>query len=170
MGGERCLHWSISSPPAIRHALLLNFSAWLWQGGSSTVYFPKMFFFFVLVFLIKLMNIVHRRYFNSFTTWKLLLVNLWGRGLFCFFIVTKIFLSFLLNFPYCCSGRENVMGVTYCFRKEDHVVIVMPYMEHQPIVVCTCLQSKLAKRIFHLYAFTPTVNPKCLQIHKKFQI
>uniref|UniRef100_A0A3B5LFI1 non-specific serine/threonine protein kinase n=1 Tax=Xiphophorus couchianus TaxID=32473 RepID=A0A3B5LFI1_9TELE len=32
------------------------------------------------------------------------------------------------------GGRENVMGVTYCFRKEDHVVIVMPYMEHQPIV------------------------------------
>lgn len=29
------------------------------------------------------------------------------------------------------------MGVTYCFRKEDHVVIVMPYMEHQAIVVCT---------------------------------
>lgn len=32
------------------------------------------------------------------------------------------------------GGRENVMGVTYCFRKEDHVVIVMPYMEHKPIV------------------------------------
>ncbi|CAJ1071879.1 cell division cycle 7-related protein kinase [Xyrichtys novacula] len=32
------------------------------------------------------------------------------------------------------GGRENVIGVTYCFRKEDHVVIVMPYMEHQPIV------------------------------------
>uniref|UniRef100_A0A668TKE4 non-specific serine/threonine protein kinase n=1 Tax=Oreochromis aureus TaxID=47969 RepID=A0A668TKE4_OREAU len=32
------------------------------------------------------------------------------------------------------GGRENVMGVTYCFRKEDHVVIVMPYMEHQAIV------------------------------------
>lgn len=30
-----------------------------------------------------------------------------------------------------------MMGVTYCFRKEDHVVIVMPYMEHQAIVVCT---------------------------------
>lgn len=29
------------------------------------------------------------------------------------------------------------MGVTYCFRKEDHVVIVMPYMEHQAIVVGT---------------------------------
>lgn len=32
------------------------------------------------------------------------------------------------------GGTENVMGVTYCFRKEDHVVIVMPYMEHQAIV------------------------------------
>ncbi|XP_072220475.1 cell division cycle 7-related protein kinase isoform X2 [Leuresthes tenuis] len=32
------------------------------------------------------------------------------------------------------GGRENVMGVTYCFRKEDHVVIIMPYMEHQTIV------------------------------------
>lgn len=32
-----------------------------------------------------------------------------------------------------------MIGVTYCFRKEDHAVIVMPYMEHQAIVVCTCL-------------------------------
>ncbi|TWW72766.1 Cell division cycle 7-related protein kinase [Takifugu flavidus] len=32
------------------------------------------------------------------------------------------------------GGKENVMGVTYCFRKEDHAVIVMPYMEHQAIV------------------------------------
>lgn len=32
------------------------------------------------------------------------------------------------------GGRENVMGVTYCFRKEDHVVIVMPYLEHRAIV------------------------------------
>ncbi|XP_042353812.1 cell division cycle 7-related protein kinase isoform X1 [Plectropomus leopardus] len=32
------------------------------------------------------------------------------------------------------GGSENVMGVTYCFRKEDHVVIVMPYKEHQAIV------------------------------------
>ncbi|KAK0137471.1 Cell division cycle 7-related protein kinase [Merluccius polli] len=31
------------------------------------------------------------------------------------------------------GGRENVMGATYCFRKEGEVVIVMPYMEHQPI-------------------------------------
>ncbi|XP_019733405.1 cell division cycle 7-related protein kinase isoform X2 [Hippocampus comes] len=32
------------------------------------------------------------------------------------------------------GGRENVIGVEYCFRKEDQVVIVMPYMEHQAIV------------------------------------
>ncbi|XP_037315138.2 cell division cycle 7-related protein kinase isoform X2 [Pungitius pungitius] len=32
------------------------------------------------------------------------------------------------------GGRENVIGVTYCFRKEDHVVIVMPYLEHKAIV------------------------------------
>lgn len=27
------------------------------------------------------------------------------------------------------------MGVTYCFRRDDHVVIVMPYMEHRALVV-----------------------------------
>ncbi|KAM6918420.1 cell division cycle 7-related protein kinase isoform 1-T1 [Xenentodon cancila] len=32
------------------------------------------------------------------------------------------------------GGRENVMGVTYCFRKDDHVVIVMPYIAHQAVV------------------------------------
>ncbi|XP_047662254.1 cell division cycle 7-related protein kinase isoform X2 [Tachysurus fulvidraco] len=32
------------------------------------------------------------------------------------------------------GGTENVMGVTYCFRKDHHVVIVMPYMEHQAFV------------------------------------
>ncbi|KAG7265793.1 hypothetical protein CRUP_000764 [Coryphaenoides rupestris] len=31
------------------------------------------------------------------------------------------------------GGRENVMGATYCFRRGGEVVIVMPYMEHQPI-------------------------------------
>lgn len=36
-------------------------------------------------------------------------------------------------------GTENVMGVTYCFRKEHHVVIVMPYMEHQAIGVLTAI-------------------------------
>lgn len=49
--------------------------------------------------------------------------------------------EFLLTAPFSClldRGKENVIGVTYCFRKEDHAVIVMPYMEHQAIVVCTC--------------------------------
>ncbi|XP_075689348.1 cell division cycle 7-related protein kinase isoform X2 [Rhinoderma darwinii] len=32
------------------------------------------------------------------------------------------------------GGEENVMGVTYCFRKNDHVVIVMPYLEHDCFV------------------------------------
>ncbi|KAJ8406413.1 hypothetical protein AAFF_G00306440 [Aldrovandia affinis] len=32
------------------------------------------------------------------------------------------------------GGKENVMGVTYCFRKHDHVVIVMPFLEHQAFV------------------------------------
>ncbi|XP_048845679.1 LOW QUALITY PROTEIN: cell division cycle 7-related protein kinase [Brienomyrus brachyistius] len=32
------------------------------------------------------------------------------------------------------GGKENVMGVMYCYRKDDHVVVVMPYMEHQPFV------------------------------------
>lgn len=51
------------------------------------------------------------------------------------------------NMSFClCRGRENVMGVTYCFRKEDHAVIVMPYMEHQAVVVwfhshANCSQS-----------------------------
>lgn len=48
--------------------------------------------------------------------------------------------EFLLTAPFSClldRGKENVMGVTYCFRKEDHAVIVMPYMEHQAIVVWT---------------------------------
>ncbi|KAK4819676.1 hypothetical protein QYF61_009785 [Mycteria americana] len=29
------------------------------------------------------------------------------------------------------GGQDNVMGVNYCFRKNDHVVIVMPYLEHE---------------------------------------
>ncbi|NP_001233701.1 cell division cycle 7-related protein kinase [Cricetulus griseus] len=28
------------------------------------------------------------------------------------------------------GGQDNVMGVKYCFRKNDHVVIAMPYLEH----------------------------------------
>ncbi|KAH0618430.1 hypothetical protein JD844_017620 [Phrynosoma platyrhinos] len=29
------------------------------------------------------------------------------------------------------GGQDNVMGVKCCFRKNDHVVIVMPYVEHE---------------------------------------
>ncbi|KAL4687191.1 hypothetical protein H8959_019319 [Pygathrix nigripes] len=29
------------------------------------------------------------------------------------------------------GGQDNVMGVKYCFRKNDHVVIAMPYLEHE---------------------------------------
>nr|XP_032628868.1 cell division cycle 7-related protein kinase isoform X2 [Chelonoidis abingdonii] len=29
------------------------------------------------------------------------------------------------------GGQDNVMGVKYCFRKNDQVVIVMPYLEHE---------------------------------------
>ncbi|XP_063795990.1 cell division cycle 7-related protein kinase isoform X2 [Pseudophryne corroboree] len=32
------------------------------------------------------------------------------------------------------GGEDNVMGVKYCFRKNDHVVIVMPYLEHDCFV------------------------------------
>lgn len=32
-------------------------------------------------------------------------------------------------------GQDNVMGVKYCFRKNDHVVIVMPYLEHESFSV-----------------------------------
>ncbi|XP_068095924.1 cell division cycle 7-related protein kinase [Hyperolius riggenbachi] len=28
------------------------------------------------------------------------------------------------------GGEDNVMGVKYCYRKNDHVVIVMPYLDH----------------------------------------
>ncbi|XP_041658491.1 cell division cycle 7-related protein kinase isoform X3 [Cheilinus undulatus] len=50
------------------------------------------------------------------------------------------------------GGRENVMGVTYCFRKEDHVVIIMPYMEHQPIVeiIGSLSFEEVRLYIFHL--------------------
>ncbi|XP_055467698.1 cell division cycle 7-related protein kinase isoform X1 [Psammomys obesus] len=29
------------------------------------------------------------------------------------------------------GGQDNVMGVKYCFRNDDHVVIAMPYLEHE---------------------------------------
>ncbi|KAM6948758.1 cell division cycle 7-related protein kinase [Aplochiton taeniatus] len=50
------------------------------------------------------------------------------------------------------GGRENVMGVTYCFRKDDHVVIVMPYMEHQTFVenVGSLSFEEARRYIYHL--------------------
>ncbi|XP_056149650.1 cell division cycle 7-related protein kinase [Lampris incognitus] len=50
------------------------------------------------------------------------------------------------------GGTENVIGVTYCFRKEDNVVIVMPYMEHQAIVDVIGLLSfdEVRQYIYHL--------------------
>ncbi|KAJ3595533.1 hypothetical protein NHX12_004836 [Muraenolepis orangiensis] len=60
------------------------------------------------------------------------------------------------------GGRENVMGATYCFRREGEVVIVMPYMEHQPIGEIICLLSfeevrlyiyNLLKALKHIHEF-----------------
>ncbi|XP_076000571.1 cell division cycle 7-related protein kinase [Genypterus blacodes] len=50
------------------------------------------------------------------------------------------------------GGTENVMGVTYCFRNEDHVVIVMPYMEHQATVdiIGSLSFEEVRLYIFHL--------------------
>ncbi|KAF5911128.1 hypothetical protein HPG69_001095 [Diceros bicornis minor] len=38
-------------------------------------------------------------------------------------------LKFIVHFS--TRGQDNVMGVKYCFRKNDHVVIAMPYLEHE---------------------------------------
>ncbi|XP_036410344.1 cell division cycle 7-related protein kinase [Megalops cyprinoides] len=50
------------------------------------------------------------------------------------------------------GGKENVMGVTYCFRKDDHVVIVMPYMEHQTFVdiLGSMTFEEVRQYMFHL--------------------
>ncbi|TRY87531.1 hypothetical protein DNTS_007089 [Danionella cerebrum] len=50
------------------------------------------------------------------------------------------------------GGTENVIGVTYCFRKEHHVVIVMPYMEHQPLgdIVGSLSFEEVRHYIYHL--------------------
>ncbi|XP_060762479.1 cell division cycle 7-related protein kinase [Neoarius graeffei] len=50
------------------------------------------------------------------------------------------------------GGKENVMGVTYCFRKDHHVVIVMPYMEHQAFVDVVEMLSfeEVRQYIYHL--------------------
>ncbi|XP_058228741.1 cell division cycle 7-related protein kinase isoform X1 [Hemibagrus wyckioides] len=50
------------------------------------------------------------------------------------------------------GGQENVMGVTYCFRKDHHVVIIMPYMEHQAFmdIVETLSFEEVRQYIYHL--------------------
>ncbi|XP_060940754.1 cell division cycle 7-related protein kinase [Limanda limanda] len=50
------------------------------------------------------------------------------------------------------GGKDNVMGASYCFRKEDHVVIVMPYMEHQAIVdiISSLTFEEVRLYIYHL--------------------
>ncbi|KAM9439204.1 cell division cycle 7-related protein kinase isoform 2-T2 [Clarias gariepinus] len=50
------------------------------------------------------------------------------------------------------GGKENVMGVTYCFRKDHHVVIVMPYVEHQAFVdiVETLSFEEARQYMYHL--------------------
>ncbi|XP_035279410.1 cell division cycle 7-related protein kinase isoform X1 [Anguilla anguilla] len=50
------------------------------------------------------------------------------------------------------GGKENVMGVTYCFRKDDHVVFVMPYLEHQAFVDVLGSMSfeEVRRYMFHL--------------------
>ncbi|XP_063078034.1 cell division cycle 7-related protein kinase isoform X1 [Engraulis encrasicolus] len=50
------------------------------------------------------------------------------------------------------GGQENVMGVTYCFRKDHHVIIVMPYVEHEPFVdiLATLTIKEACQYIFNL--------------------
>ena len=43
----------------------------------------------------------------------------WNEDLF------KLFLLFTIN-----SGQANVIAVKACIRRSDHVVIIMPYFEH----------------------------------------
>lgn len=72
----------------------------------------------------------------------------------------------------CFSGKENVMGVSYCFRKEDHVVIVMPYMEHQAIVVsvCWCWFGMKPKKILVLQDLRKNVPQQCYLRRTQTQI
>ncbi|XP_042675624.1 cell division cycle 7-related protein kinase isoform X2 [Centrocercus urophasianus] len=51
------------------------------------------------------------------------------------------------------GGQDNVMGVKYCFRKNDHVVIVMPYLEHESFLdILNSLSFEEAKEyMFNLF-------------------
>ncbi|KAL2078504.1 hypothetical protein ACEWY4_026189 [Coilia grayii] len=59
------------------------------------------------------------------------------------------------------GGQENVMGVTYCFRKDHHVIIVMPYVEHEPLAD---ILGSMTFREVCLYIFNLLVALK--HIHK----
>ncbi|XP_058891033.1 cell division cycle 7-related protein kinase-like isoform X2 [Acipenser ruthenus] len=50
------------------------------------------------------------------------------------------------------GGKENVMGVTSCLRKDDHVVIVMPYLEHESFVeILGCISfAEVREYMFHM--------------------
>lgn len=65
-----------------------------------------------------------------------------------------------------CRGRENVMGVTFCFRKEDRVVIVMPYMEHQAIVVCMLWLWFLPVTIFSVFVLISVCSSGCDRVNE----
>uniref|UniRef100_A0A8C5WKW6 non-specific serine/threonine protein kinase n=1 Tax=Leptobrachium leishanense TaxID=445787 RepID=A0A8C5WKW6_9ANUR len=48
------------------------------------------------------------------------------------------------------GGEDNVMGVKYCFRNNDHVVIVMPYLEHDHFAdILPCLRFDEAKEYIY---------------------
>uniref|UniRef100_A0A8C5TLE2 non-specific serine/threonine protein kinase n=1 Tax=Malurus cyaneus samueli TaxID=2593467 RepID=A0A8C5TLE2_9PASS len=51
------------------------------------------------------------------------------------------------------GGQDNVMGVKYCFRKNDHVVIVMPYLEHESFLDILNLLSfeEVREYMFNLF-------------------
>ncbi|XP_012585431.1 PREDICTED: cell division cycle 7-related protein kinase [Condylura cristata] len=51
------------------------------------------------------------------------------------------------------GGQDNVMGVKYCFRKNDHVVIAMPYLEHESFLDILNLLSfqEVREYMFNLF-------------------
>ncbi|XP_077134441.1 cell division cycle 7-related protein kinase isoform X2 [Ranitomeya variabilis] len=51
------------------------------------------------------------------------------------------------------GGEDNVMGVKYCFRKNDHVVIVMPYLEHDyfPDILHSLSFQEAKEYMFNLF-------------------
>ncbi|EOA96363.1 Cell division cycle 7-related protein kinase, partial [Anas platyrhynchos] len=51
------------------------------------------------------------------------------------------------------GGQDNVMGVKYCFRKNDHVVIVMPYLEHESFldILNTLSFEEVREYMFNLF-------------------